>query len=86
MDATWFRRDDNTAADCLGHIITQGLGYRIEGQRPIDKPLDKFQASHLPPSIGANGPICFAIDIHHGSIAHGSAPVSRFSDIVIFGQ
>jgi hypothetical protein len=37
----WLGGDDDTAIRRLGHLITQGLGDRIERQRPVDEALDK---------------------------------------------
>ena len=64
MDAARLGGDDDAPALRLGHIVTQGLRDRIEGQRPVDEPLDKFQAAHLLLPVGADGPICLAGDVH----------------------
>ena len=55
-----FRRDYDTPAHRLRHIIAQGLSDGIEGQRALDEPLDKLQAAHLFLPIGGNGPIRLA--------------------------
>ena len=86
MDATRLRGNDDAPAHRLGHVITQGLGDRIERQRPVDQPLDKFQPTHLVLPFGTDGPIGLAGDIHDGSIGHCSWPVSRFSDIIILPE
>ena len=52
--------DDYAAPYCLGHVVAQGLGDRIKGQRAIHESSDKFQAVHLSLSIRADGPIRFA--------------------------
>jgi hypothetical protein len=85
VNAARFRGDDDAPVHRFRHVITQGLGYRIEGQRPGDEPLDEFQAAHLLLLVGANGAICLAVYIHHEIIVHWSKLVSRFSDIIISG-
>jgi hypothetical protein len=86
MVAGGLRGDDDAPARDLGHVIAQGLGYRIEGQRSIDEPLDKFQTAHLLLPVGADRPVALAGDVHHGNIVDRPALVSRFSDPVIFGR
>ena len=41
----------------LGYIIAQGLGHRIERQRPVSQSLHKLQAAHRLALGGADGPI-----------------------------
>ncbi len=38
-----FCGNDHAPIHRLDHIVTQGLGDRIERQRPVDEALDKFQ-------------------------------------------
>ena len=82
MDATRFRGDDDAPAHRLDNVIGQGPGHRIEGQRPVDEPLDKFQATHLLLRVGTDGPVGFAA-CHPGIIVDRRELVSRFSDIII---
>jgi molybdenum-dependent DNA-binding transcriptional regulator ModE len=48
--------------DVEPYLATICLGDHVEGQRPVNEPLDKLQSAHLLLSIGADSPICLAGD------------------------
>src|SRR5690348_16656234 len=57
--------DDDTPAHRLGHVVAQRFSNRIEGQRPIGEPLHEFQAAHLGPPVGTDGPIALGYAAGH---------------------
>src|SRR5580700_3828383 len=84
MDIARYRGDDDASACRLGDIVTQSPRDHIEGQRAVDKSLDKLQAAHRHLPIGADGSVDLAGgDIHAGSIADRGRLVWRLSDLII---
>ena len=65
-------RNNNASIRRLGHVVSKSLGHRIEGQSPVDEPLDKFQATHLLLSLGADGSVILADDTARHRFTHSS--------------
>src|ERR1700723_2488980 len=85
MDVARFRRDDDASVRRLGDVVTQSPGDGIEGERPIDEPLDKFQTAHPDLPIGVDGPIGFVDGVvHDETLVHRRGLVARFTDLIIF--